>query len=104
MRRYGIWLIIPRKSNERRRGKFDKICTTECSHVGKRGTQIAIAICYKGKVDDPIKYFAAKENQDLGLVKAKKSPVSKLDLSLGLRLLKKCNYLNLSRMGRIWEY
>ncbi|MHC5738673.1 hypothetical protein [Nostoc sp.] len=75
--------------NEHRRAKFDKICITECSHVGKRGTQIAIAICYKGKVDHPIKYFAAKENQDLGLVKAKKSPVSKRDLSLGLHPLEK---------------
>ncbi|MEH2308283.1 hypothetical protein [Nostoc sp.] len=43
--------------------------------------QIAIAICYKGIVDDPIKYFAAKENQNLGVVKAKKSLASKLDLS-----------------------
>ncbi|MBN3951624.1 MAG: hypothetical protein HWQ38_36250 [Nostoc sp. NMS7] len=35
----------------------------------------------KGKADDPIKYFAALENQDLGVVKAKRLPVSKLDLS-----------------------
>ena len=35
----------------------------------------------KGHTDDPIKYFAAKENQDLGVVKALRSPVSKLDLS-----------------------
>lgn len=35
----------------------------------------------KGKADDPIKYFAAKENQDLGVVKALRKPVSKLDLS-----------------------
>ncbi|MBN3950543.1 MAG: hypothetical protein HWQ38_30375 [Nostoc sp. NMS7] len=32
-------------------------------------------------VDDPIKYFGGKENQDLGVVKAQRSPVSKLDLS-----------------------
>ncbi|MBG1259280.1 transposase [Nostoc sp. BAE] len=30
----------------------------------------------KGKADDPIKYFAAKENQDLGVVKALRKPVS----------------------------
>ncbi|ABA25235.1 hypothetical protein Ava_C0147 (plasmid) [Trichormus variabilis ATCC 29413] len=30
---------------------------------------------------DPIKYFAAPENQDLGVVKALPKPVSKLDLS-----------------------
>ncbi|MBD2247447.1 transposase, partial [Nostoc sp. FACHB-888] len=35
----------------------------------------------KGNADDPIKYFAAKENQDLGVVKAIRKPVSKLDLS-----------------------
>ena len=35
----------------------------------------------KGKADDPIKYFAAKENQDLGVVKALRKTVSKLDLS-----------------------
>jgi hypothetical protein len=35
----------------------------------------------KGKADDPIKYFAAKENQDLGVVKAIRKPISKLDLS-----------------------
>jgi hypothetical protein len=35
----------------------------------------------KGKADDPIKYFAAQENQDLGVVKALRKPVSKLDLS-----------------------
>jgi hypothetical protein len=35
----------------------------------------------KGNADDPIKYFAAKENQDLGVVKALRKAVSKLDLS-----------------------
>jgi len=35
----------------------------------------------KGKATDPIKYFAAKENQDLGVVKALRKPVPKLDLS-----------------------
>jgi ABC-type xylose transport system substrate-binding protein len=35
----------------------------------------------KGIADDSIKYFAALENQDLGVVKAKRLPVSKLDLS-----------------------
>ena len=35
----------------------------------------------KGKADDPIQYFAAKENQDLGVVKGLRKPVSKLDLS-----------------------
>ncbi len=35
----------------------------------------------KGKAEDPIQYFAAKENQDLGIVKALRKPVSKLDLS-----------------------
>lgn len=35
----------------------------------------------KGKSDDPVKYFAAQENQDLGVVKALRKPVSKLDLS-----------------------
>jgi hypothetical protein len=35
----------------------------------------------KGKAKDPVKYFAAKENQDLGVVKALRKPVPKLDLS-----------------------
>ncbi len=35
----------------------------------------------KGKADDPIKYFAERENQDLGVVKYLRKPVSKLDLS-----------------------
>jgi hypothetical protein len=35
----------------------------------------------RGKADDPIKYFAAPENQDLGVVKYLRKPVSKLDLS-----------------------
>ena len=35
----------------------------------------------KGNADDPIKYFAAPENQDLGVVKYLRKPVSKLDLS-----------------------
>jgi hypothetical protein len=35
----------------------------------------------KGKATDPIKYFAAKENQDLGVVKSLRKPVPKLDLS-----------------------
>jgi hypothetical protein len=35
----------------------------------------------EGKADEPVKYFAAPENQDLGVVKALRKPVSKLDLS-----------------------
>jgi hypothetical protein len=35
----------------------------------------------KGKADDPIKYFAAPENQDLGVVKYLRKPLSNLDLS-----------------------
>ncbi len=35
----------------------------------------------KGNALDPIKYFAAPENQDLGVVKYLRKPVSKLDLS-----------------------
>lgn len=35
----------------------------------------------KGKATDPVKYFAAKENQDLGVVKALRKPFPKLDLS-----------------------
>jgi hypothetical protein len=35
----------------------------------------------KGKADDPVKYFAAPENQDLGIVEALRKPVSRLDLS-----------------------
>ena len=35
----------------------------------------------KGRADDPVKYFVAKENQDLGVVKSLRKPVSKLDLS-----------------------
>ena len=34
----------------------------------------------KGKATDPVKYFAAPENQDLGVVKALRKPVPKLDL------------------------
>lgn len=41
-----------------------------------------LSVAYnKGNADDPIKYFAAKENQDLGVVKALRKAVSKLDLS-----------------------
>jgi hypothetical protein len=35
----------------------------------------------KGKADDPIKYLAAPENQDLGVVKYLRKLVPKLDLS-----------------------
>ena len=35
----------------------------------------------KGEADDPVKYFAAKENLDLGVVKSVRKPLSKLDLS-----------------------
>jgi hypothetical protein len=35
----------------------------------------------KGKAEDPVKYFAAPENQDLGVVKYLRKPVPKLDLS-----------------------
>lgn len=35
----------------------------------------------KGNADDPIQYFAAQENQDLGVVKALRKPVPKLNLS-----------------------
>ncbi|MDZ8239294.1 MAG: hypothetical protein RMZ69_19440 [Nostoc sp. ChiQUE01a] len=35
----------------------------------------------KGKAEDSIQYFVANENQDLGVVKALRKPVSKLDLS-----------------------
>lgn len=35
----------------------------------------------KGKASDPVKYFAAKENQDLDVVKTIRKPVPKLDLS-----------------------
>ena len=35
----------------------------------------------KVKADDPINYFTAKENQDLGLVKALRKAASKVDLS-----------------------
>lgn len=35
----------------------------------------------KGKAADPIKYFAAKENQDLGILKALRKPVTKLNLA-----------------------
>jgi hypothetical protein len=35
----------------------------------------------KGKATDPVKYFAAPENQDLGVVKALRKPFPKLDLS-----------------------
>ncbi|GAB1538081.1 hypothetical protein NUACC21_07380 [Scytonema sp. NUACC21] len=37
----------------------------------------------KGKAHDPIKYFAAPENQDLGVVKYLRKPVSKLDIIFG---------------------
>ena len=35
----------------------------------------------KGKATEPVKYFAAKDNQDLAVVKALRKPVPKLDLS-----------------------
>lgn len=43
----------------------------------------------KGKAE-PIKYFAVKENQYLGVVKALRKPVFKLDLSFFLHPLDKC--------------
>lgn len=53
----------------------------------------------KGKADDPIKYFAASENQDLGVVKSLRKPVYKLDLSpFPAHSRQMCNSLNLSRM------
>lgn len=35
----------------------------------------------KGKATDPVKYFAAPENQDLGVVKTQRKPVDQLNLS-----------------------
>lgn len=35
----------------------------------------------KGQATDPVKYFAAAENQDLGVVKVLRKPLPKLDLS-----------------------
>lgn len=35
----------------------------------------------KGKATDPVKYFAAPENQDLGVVKTQRKPVEQLNLS-----------------------
>ncbi|MUG99387.1 hypothetical protein F7734_46710 [Scytonema sp. UIC 10036] len=35
----------------------------------------------KGQADDPVKYFTAQENQDLGVVKSVRKPVSQMDLS-----------------------
>lgn len=35
----------------------------------------------ESRADDPVKYFAAPENQDLGVVKYLRKPVLKLDLS-----------------------
>lgn len=35
----------------------------------------------KGKAKDPVKYFAASENQDLGVVKSLRKPEQKIDLS-----------------------
>lgn len=35
----------------------------------------------KGKATEPVKYFAAPENQDLGVVKYLRKPLPKLDLS-----------------------
>jgi hypothetical protein len=34
----------------------------------------------ESRADDPVKYFAAPENQDLGVVKYLRKPVLKLDL------------------------
>lgn len=56
---------------------FDRICL-EMIYRGFYHFSVAYD---KGHTDDPIKYFAAKENQDLGVVKALRSPVSKLDVS-----------------------
>lgn len=47
----------------------------------------------KGNADDPIKYLAAPENQDLGVVKALRKPVQKLNLSFFLYPLDKCAIL-----------
>lgn len=35
----------------------------------------------KGKATDPVSYFAAPENQDLDVVKTRRLPIQKLDLS-----------------------
>lgn len=51
------------------------------NHCQKKNSSNFSVAYDKGNADDPIKYFAAKENQDLGVVKALRKPVSKLDLS-----------------------
>ena len=65
-----------RKSNELAL-PFDRI-SLEMIFRGLYHFSVAQA---KGKADDPIKYFAAPENQDLDVVKYLRKPVSKLDLS-----------------------
>lgn len=43
---------------------------------------VAFNVAYdKGKATDPIKYFAAPENQDLGVIKTIRKPLPNLDLS-----------------------
>ncbi len=56
---------------------FDRI-SLEMIYRGLYHFSVAYA---QGKATDPVKYFTAKENQDLGVVKALRKPVPKLDLS-----------------------
>ncbi len=69
-----IWAAL--KSNELSL-PFDRI-SLEMIYRGLYHFSVAYD---KGKAEYPIKYFAAKENQDLKVVKALRKTVSKPDLS-----------------------
>ena len=46
-----------------------------------RGLYHFSVVYNKGQAHDPVEYFAAKENRDLGVIKSLLKPVLKLDLS-----------------------
>ena len=46
-----------------------------------RGLYHFIQACNKGKASDPVAYFAAPENQDLGVVKRIRKPIPRLNIS-----------------------
>ncbi len=56
------------------------ICITKLADFAKSMYHSSVAYD-QGKAKDPLKYFAAPENQDLGIVKTIRKPLAKLDLS-----------------------
>jgi len=46
-----------------------------------RGLYHFLQAFHRGQADDPVTFFAAPENKDLGIVKAQRKKIPKLDLA-----------------------